>query len=346
MFEHLLEKPGFWSRSGPYADVVLSTRVRLARNLATLPFPGNMGAAENDFLHSMVERLLQHSDFSEKLSIIRISSLSMEDKRFLRERNIITRELETADSSSVIMANDEEFMVLVNEEDHLRIQVIKSGFQVMEAYMLANTVDDEINRHISYAYRDDFGYLAACPSNAGTGLRVSTIVHLPVLSLMKSIPDIVKMVREAGCQMQGTMVEGSRTVGNMFILSNRVTLGISEVDIVEEMDRITNMVIDLENDARDEYGVDHRQELEDSIYRSLGVLKYARSISFVEAMDHLSMIRLGVILSVIKNIDLWKINDLMVTIQMSHLQKLFNKKFESIEECDSFRAEFLREQLE
>ena len=346
MFEHLLEKPGFWSRSGPYPDVVLSTRIRLARNLATLPFPGNMGSAENDFLHSMVGRLLQHAEFSEKMSIIRMDTLSLEDKRFLRERNIITRELETSDSSSVMMANDEEFMVLVNEEDHLRIQVIKPGFQLMEAYMLANTVDDEINRHISYAYRDDFGYLTACPSNAGTGLRISTIVHLPVLSLMKNITEIVKMVKEARGQMKATMMEGSRTVGKKFILSNRVTLGVSEVDIIEEMDRITNMVIDLENEARDDYGVEHREELEDSIFRSLGVLKYARSISFVEAMDHLSMVRLGVILSVIKNIDLWKINDLMVTIQMSHLQKLVSVEFASVEECDSFRAAFLREQLE
>ncbi|MFW5769893.1 MAG: ATP--guanido phosphotransferase [Spirochaetota bacterium] len=346
MFDHLLEKPGFWSRSGPYPDVVLSTRVRLARNLATLPFPGNMGSAETDFLNGMVDRLMQHAEFSGKMSIIRMDQLSLEDKRFLRERNIITRELELSDKSSVMMADDEEFMVLVNEEDHLRIQVIKPGFQLTEAYMLANVIDDEINRHISYAYRDDFGYLTACPSNAGTGMRVSTIVHLPMLSLMKNISEVIKMVKEAGGQMKGTMIQGSRTVGNMFILSNRITLGVSEVDIIEEMDRITNMVMDLENEARDDYGVEHRTELEDAIWRSLGILKFARSISFVEAMENLSLVRLGVILSVIKNIDLWKINDLMVTIQMSHLQKLVSVEFASVEECDIFRAAFLREQLE
>ena len=342
MFERLLEKKGFWSKVGPYSDIVLSTRVRLGRNISGIRFPHRQDDDDVNLIKSISENFVIKSDFSNSVILYDLKDIDNNDRRFLRERNIITSEMEVSDNSFVIIEGDENFNIMVNEEDHFRIQVIMPGFQILEAYQLADRVDDELNKFSTYAYSDDFGYITVCPSNLGTGLRVSTMLHLPTITVLDKMGEVYKIVEEAGAKIRGTLGVGSKTFGCMYLISNRISLGMSEVDILEEIDKVSGRVIEMESEARDNCISEKGNQLEDTIWRSYGVLKYTRSMSYTEAMDHLSNIRLGVILSIIKDIELQEINDSMVNVQLSHLQKIANRVFRDSQECDNFRASYLR----
>ena len=215
----------------------------------------------------------------------------------------------------------------------------------METYQLADLIDDELNKFVPFAYSDDFGYVTACPSNLGTGLRISTMLHLPALSISGSIPEVIRITHDVGAKINGSLGEGTKTFGNMYQLSNRISLGLSEVDIIEEIDKITSKVVEMESLARDNYISHEDDRLKDVIWRYYGILKYSRSIGYTEAMDYLSNIRLGIILSIIKNIELQDINDMMINIQWSHLQKIANRIFSNSYDCDSFRSEYIRMNL-
>jgi protein arginine kinase len=345
MFEDIYEKPGFWAGQGPNGDIVLSTRVRLARNLAAVSFPRRQDEGDLRLINSVAERFAADASLHDGARLLRLDGMDPDEKRFLRERNIITGEMEAAPNCSVVLGEKQNFVIMINEEDHFRIQVINPGFQVMETFRLADRLDDELNRLAAYAYSDDYGYLTACPSNLGTGLRVSAMMHLPTLTFMRSIADVTRVVRDYGAEMRGSAGDGGKTVACMYQISNRVSLGKSEVDILEELDEVTAMVIDMENEARDDYLMQYSRQIEDRIWRSFGVLCHSRILSYPDAMEHLSNIRLGVILSIIKNIDLHRINDLMVTVQWSHLQKSARKLFGSAFDCDSYRADYLRERV-
>ncbi len=346
MFDELIKKPGFWSLKGPFGDVVLSTRIRLARNMPSINFPHRMGEQEHSVFESIARRFIEDSEFHETASLILLRELEDNDRRFLRERNLITLEMENSPDSLVVLERDERFVIMINEEDHFRIQVIKPGFQIMEAYGMADLVDEELNKFAAYAYCDDFGYLTACPSNMGTGLKVSTMLHLPAITMNKTIGEVITSLRDRGINVKGTTGETNRTFGSLYLISNRPSLGLSEVDIIEEIDKATKMLIEMENEARDGFASSRSRQIEDSIWRSFGILRYTRSISYIEAIEHLSGIRLGIVLSIIKNIDLQRINDLMVNTQWYHLQQRFNGVFKNSEECDEFRADYLRAQFD
>lgn len=345
MFEYLHGKPGFWSKTGPNADVAFSTRIRLARNLASVSFPHMQEEGEVVVIKSIASRFVADSVYGKSLSLVDVASLDNNDKRFLRERNIITPEMELSSSSFVIMDGNDDFTILVNEEDHFRIQVISPGFQVMETYRVADAVDDELNRMVSYAYSDDLGYLTTCASNLGTGLRVSAMLHLPALTMMRSIGDVTRVVHDYGAELKGGAGSDGKTIGNMYQVSNKISLGKSEIDILEEFDEVASMLIQMENEARDDYIAQYGRQLEDRICRSYGLIAYSRILNYVDAMENLSNIRLGVVLSIIKNIELHKINDLMINVQCSHLQKSAQRVFSDELECDSYRAGFLRAQF-
>ncbi len=346
MFEHVLSRPGFWAIDGPCNDVVLSSRIRLARNLKSLPFPNKLEEGELFLLTSLIDKFVSESSFSEHILFIDLNKIDSNEKRILRERNIITYEMEISNNSHVLIDSEEDFTILINDEDHFRIQVIKSGFQILDAYRLAEKVDNELNKYMTYAFSDEYGYLSACPSNLGTGMRASVLLHLPVLSMKKKINDIVSRARKNGIEVKGTIGDSYKTLGNIYQISNKVTLGLSEVDLIENLDLMVNGIIEMEDHERDEYFTSSKPELEDKIWRSYGVMKHARKISYVEAMDHLSNIRLGVIFAVIKNIDIHIINNLMVNIQWSHLQRNFGKVFKSTVEGDQSRAEYIRMNLD
>lgn len=346
LFENVLKKPGFWTQSGPFNDIVLSSRVRLARNVKSVPFPNNMDEGDISIVDSLIDKFISSSIYSDKIIMVDLNSIESNEKRILRERNIITYEMEISRNSKVLINNENDFTVLINDEDHFRIQVIKPGLQLFEAYSLANSVDDELNKFVPYAFLDDMGYLSACPSNLGTGLRASVLLHLPVITMKKKMNEITSALKKNGIEIKGTISDSQRSLGSIFQVSNRVTLGISEVDILEKLDNEVNSILETEDRLRDEYFSKSRNELEDLIWRSYGVLKYSRKISYVEAMEHLSNVRLGIIFALIKNINISLINNLMVNIQWSHMQRNFGKIFRSTIEGDQTRAEYIRFNLE
>ena len=345
LIEELLKKPGFWIQSGPNNDIVLSSRVRLARNVHSLPFPDNLENNESYIIRVALKRFAAESRFAGNVRLVDLEDLDNHERRFLRERNLITHEMESSNKSMLVMDNADDFTVLVNEEDHLRIQVIKPGLQMMDAYALADTVDDELNSYVFYAFSDEYGYLTACPSNLGTGLRCSVIVHLPALVMRNRINEMMQYLKERGIALKGTAGDVKKSVGCMYQVSNRVSLGMSEVDIIEVMDNAVANLISCEDNERDNYASISRVQMEDAAFRSLGILRYARIISYMEAMEHLSNLRLGVVMAVVRDIDINVVNDLMVNIQWSHLQNNMDHIIISNSQCDRIRAEYISARL-
>lgn len=346
MFEYLLQKRGFWSQKGPSGDVVLSTRIRLARNIPSLSFPHRQEGEEYSLLESICTRFVADADLPDELHLYSMSELSEGDRGFLCERNVITPELETAQHGYAIMEENARYVILVNEEDHFRIQVIRPGFQPMECFELADRIDNELNRFIAYAYSDETGHLTACPSNAGTGLKVSALVHLPLLAFNSEIEEQARELAEKRIEVRGLAGKGLETAGQLYLVANQSSLGVSEVDIIDAVDDAVRKLIQEEDERRDSCLNRREFRLENRIGRAYGTLKFSRSIGYLEAVECLSAMRLGVILSLIKNIDLYKINDLLVNVQRFHLQRLAGRELAQGDECDLFRATYLKQQLE
>ncbi len=345
MFEEVLQQSGFWTSTGPFSHIVLSSRLRLARNMQSVPFPGRMLTDESYPIRGAMEKFAYESKYRDHTSIIDLKEIDANEKRFLRERNIITYEMEVAENSLVAINNSDDFSILVNEEDHFRIQVIRPGLQLTEVYKTADLVDNELNRFVPYAFSDDLGFLTACTSNLGTGLRVSVLLHLPIITMKNGIQELLPEDRKNKIEIKGTIGKSSKTLGSLYQLSNRVSLGLSEVDIIESLDDVIGSILDKEDTRRDEFFSESRTEVEDIVWRAYGALRYSRRISYIEAMDHLSNVRLGIVLAIIKSIDVKTVNDIMVNIQWAHLQRHYALLFKSTGECDEYRADYIRKLL-
>ena len=342
MIEEVLQRPGFWALEGPHDETVLSSRIRLARNMSSVPFPNRLDQGDLSLLRMVIDRFVTESEYRESAVLIDLRGTGSQEKRLLRERNVITSEMEESDISMVIACPDYDFTILVNEEDHFRIQVIRRGLRLREIFRIADSIDDELNRFVQYAFSDQYGYLCACPSNIGTGLKVSVLLHLPALAHKKRIGDLSKQFVKSGLEIKGTVGDMARTMGGIYHLSNRVTLGMSEVDIIETVDCAVNEILTMEDRERDELYSSSRNDLEDRVMRSLGLLLNARKINYVEAMDHISNVRLGVILAIIRDCDINTLNEIMVNIQWSHLQRYYNRTFRSSAEADEYRSVYIR----
>lgn len=345
LIDEVLKQPGFWTQSGPKRDIVLSTRIRIARNVQSLPFPDNLDESESYIIRHALERFSRESRFAGSVELIDLANYDSHERRLLRERNLITHEMESSSKSMLVLDRKHDFTVLVNEEDHLRIQIIKPGLQLMDAYKLADTVDDELNAYFIYAFSDEYGYLTSCPSNLGTAMRCSVIVHLPVLSMQNRIGEMATFLKDRGVLLKGTTGDTRKTVGGLYQISNKLSLGLSEIDIIEVMDNAINNLISYEDSERDNFASLSRLKLEDMVYRSLGILRYARTISYVEAMEHLANLRLGIVLAVIRDISLDLVNDLMVNVQWSHLQNNMGQVIISNSQCDRMRGEYISDCL-
>lgn len=340
-----MQQSGFWTSCGPFSHIVISSRVRLARNMQSVPFPNRLAADESHPVREAIQRFARESAYRDHVAIMDLREIDSGEKRFLRERNVITYEIEVSDNSLVAIDNIDDFTILVNEEDHFRIQVIRPGLQFMEAYRTADRVDNELNRFVSYAFSEELGYLTACTSNLGTALRVSVMVHLPVITIKNRMNDLIPEEKKNLVEIKGTIGPSSKTLGGLYLLSNRVSLGLSEVDIIETVDEVLGRIMTTEDALRDELFSLSRTEIEDRIWRSLGILLHARRMTYIESMDHISNIRLGIIMAVLKNMDVKVVNDLMVNIQWAHLQRHYNALFKSTYECDEYRAEYIRKTL-
>jgi protein arginine kinase len=345
MLKQLKDRPGFWTGTGPSIETVLSTRVRLARNLPAIPFPHRMTTSEALMVWENMRGYLQRSDLSPLPPFLEMDSLSFPEKRFLRERNLITSEMEENEYGAVIFDREQKFSILINEEDHVRVQVLRPGLQPLDAYQEANRLDDSINRDVPFVFTDDLGYLTACPSNVGTGLKVSGLLHLPALVLKRRSASLMGKVEKNGFSILRLGDESTRQQTGLFLISSRGSLGVSEYDLIETFDELVSRIIELEDTTRDELYGSSRHEIEDMIWRSYGIMTHARNITYSEAMEHLSNVRLGVILAVIRNISIQEINDLMVTVQPYHLDTATPEE-DSMENPEGhLRAAFIRKKL-
>ncbi|MDP3786331.1 MAG: protein arginine kinase [Candidatus Omnitrophota bacterium] len=345
-FEDLWTQTGEWLKgSGPNADIVMSSRIRLARNLAKYPFPHWAKPAQLEVVLSDFEKAYKDIDYFKGALYLRMKELSSIDKQMLLERHLISREhIMSPEYKSVLISDREIISTMVNEEDHLRIQVLQSGFNIQNTWQLANKIDDELDKKLDYAYSTDLGYYTCCPTNVGTGMRASCMAHLPCLVMTKQINQLLNAISKLGLTARGFFGEGTEAYGNFFQISNQVTLGHSEEEIIDNLERLIRQVIDYENAARKSLLANQKQLLDDKISRAVGILKSAHLMTSEEALVLLSEVRLGIDLGMIKDIDINMLNELIVQIQPAHLQKLEGKHL-SAEERDVKRAELIQSKL-
>lgn len=332
-------------RTGPHDKIVMSSRVRLARNVKGLAFPGWAKKAERvkalEAIRPAVETLpqmLQH--FAESMD-----NLSTIDKQILVERHLISREHAAKSAGSGLVLNkDETLCVMINEEDHLRMQALRPGLQLKQAWLAIDQVDSELEKRLDYAFSNDIGYLTACPTNLGTGIRVSAMLHLPGLVLAEHINQIIQSVNKLGLAVRGLYGEGTEALGNVFQVSNQMTLGETETDIVERLNKVLLQIIEHEENARTTLLEKKPKMVYNHIGRAYGILANAHSISSKETMNLLSLMRMGVDIGLFPGVEKSLIDELFIITQPAHLQKQFSEKL-AAEERDVLRADMLRERL-
>ncbi len=357
----LVQQTGEWLRgSGPKGEIVMSSRIRLARNLNGHPFPHWAKAAQRAQILHRVEEAVGTSSYLKGSLFLKWEELSDLDRLFLVERHLISREHAAggpsgaaSDSRSqaigknqkaAVIGDQEIVALMVNEEDHLRLQVLQSGFNLREAWAVLSQVERELETKLPYAFSPDWGYLTACPTNVGTGMRASAMLHLPSLVMTKQINRVLHAITKLGLTARGLYGEGTEAAGNFFQISNQVSLGISEEEILDNLDRLVGQVIEQEEAARKALLAQSREGLEDRIWRAFGTLKSAYLITSSETVELLSLVRLGVDLGLITSLDRGRVNRLFIQIQPAHLQKLEGRAL-TPSERDARRARLLRESL-
>ncbi|HUA68851.1 MAG TPA: protein arginine kinase [Candidatus Saccharimonadales bacterium] len=332
-------------RHGPHDRIVMSSRVRLARNLKDAAFPGWAKKAERlkvlETIRPTVESLPEMKDaFSEVMD-----NLTTLDRQILVERHLISREHAAKSSGSGLVFNREEsFCVMINEEDHLRMQALRPGLQLRQAWGAIDHLDSELEKKLDYAFNNDLGYLTACPTNLGTAVRVSAMLHLPGLVLAEQINPIIQSVNKLGLAVRGLYGEGTEALGNVFQVSNQMTLGESETTIVERLDKVLSQIIEHEENARQTLLEKKPKVVFNHIGRAYGILANAHSISSKETMNLLSLMRLGVDLGLFPGEERPTVDELFILTKPAHLQKQFSDKL-SAEERDLLRADMVRERL-
>jgi protein arginine kinase len=342
----LVKQTGEWLKGeGPNADIVMSSRARVARNIKDYPFFHWAGKKEKEEVLSVIKGAIDNSKYMKGSLFIKIGNLDEIDRQFLVERHLMSREHTMGDDSKAIVVDEKEIVsIMINEEDHIRAQVIQSGFNLTEAWRVLNSIDTELEGKLEYAYSDKWGYLTACPTNIGTGLRASVMLHLPALVITNHIGRVLQAIAKLGVTARGLYGEGTEASGNFFQMSNQVTLGLSEEDIIDNIEKLINQVIAREKSARGYLISRDKQALYDRIWRAYGTLKSARIITSDETIRLLSLIRLGVDIGVITDINRKTLNELFILTQPAHLQKLDGNKL-SATERDVKRADLIRDKF-
>jgi len=342
----LLSHTSEWLKStGPNSDIVISSRIRLARNLDGFAFPHWADKKQSEEALKIIGEAITKCDYLKNTTIFKLVDLDSIDKQFLVERHLMSLEHAQKTNNKAVAIDDEEIVsIMINEEDHIRMQVMQSGFNLFEAWNIINEIDDSLAKEISFAYSEDFGYLTACPTNTGTGMRGSVMLHLPALVMVRSIDRVLAAIAKLSFATRGLYGEGTQASGNFFQISNQVSLGHGEDEVITNINGIIRQIIEQEKQAREAMLSKNKPVLEDRINRSLGILKSARIISSQETIELLSMVRLGVDLGIIKDIDRQRINEFFIITQPAHLQKLENQKL-TTQERDLKRAELIRDKL-
>ena len=338
---------GWLDASGENADIVLSTRVRLARNLQGYAFGPRARVNDRQAVLDRIRSIHGRVGLLASAEVQDLTTLEPRGRRILLERRLASRDLvgdngsDPARGTAVVLSRKHPLSIMVNEEDHLRLQTLFPGRQLHEAWTLLDTLDEELGRELPYAYHHEFGFLTSCPTNVGTGLRASVLMHLPALVLTKEIGKVLQGLSQVGLTFRGLYGEGSEVVGNFFQLSNQTTLGKSEEDLVDHLDRIVRQVIQYETQARQVLLRDAAAVTEDKIWRGYGLLRYARSLSFEELMNLLSGVRLGASLKLLPGLRVYSLNKIMIFTQPAHLEEAAGRELTSAEE-DAHRAALVR----
>jgi protein arginine kinase len=337
---------GEWLRgTGPESDIVISSRIRLARNLAAFPFTNRATAHQKAEIENLLRERIAKLELEPRLDYENLAGRSAIDRQFLVERQLISRELATTEGPrGVAIAPPENISLMVNEEDHLRLQVMRSGLSLDEAWQEIDRIDDLLEQRVSYAFHDDFGYLTACPTNVGSGMRASVMVHLPALVMTKEIDKVFRALQKINLAVRGLYGEGSRASGDFYQISNQVTLGKSETQILSEIREVIPQIITYERQTRQTLLRDSRQLLQDRVSRAHGTLCSATMMTSEETMDLLSSVRLGINMGLLEDVTIAIVNELFLQTQPAHLQKLMKTTLDG-EERNSARARYLRNRL-
>ena len=340
-------KAGEWmSGNGPECDLVISSRIRLARNLAGESFLSRTDANSRSRVTSKIYEALEGIETEIGSRYFDIDELDGIDRHVLVERHLISREHAFGQGDRGVAYNaNEDVAIMVNEEDHLRLQVLRSGLQLDATWETMNRVDNTLESRLDYAFDPQFGYLTVCPTNVGTGLRASIMLHLPALVMTRQVDKVFQAVTKIGLAVRGLYGEGTQALGDFYQISNQITLGKSEEDILETLRSVIPQVMDYERTVRQTMLDTKKTVLEDKVWRAYGTLCTARIISSKETMEALSLVRLGINLAVLNEIDLSTVNELFVLTQPGHLQKMEGVELESIDR-DIARARFIRSYLE
>lgn len=332
-------------RSGPQDRIVMSSRVRLARNLAGSSFPGWAKKPERIRACEAIRAAVQELPEMQGAFAESMDALSGLDKQILVERHLVSREhAAKGTGSGIVLSKDESLCVMINEEDHLRMQSLKSGLQLREAWQAIDKVDTSLGQRLTFAFSPELGYLTACPTNVGTGIRVSAMLHLPALVLGEQVNQIVTAVNKLGLAVRGLYGEGTEALGNVFQVSNQMTLGETETVIVERLCKVVTQVIEHEENARGSLIEKKPKVVFNHIGRAYGILANAHSISSKEAMNLLSLLRLGLDLALFPDAARPQVDELFLVSQPAHLQARYSEKL-SAEERDIHRADLIRETL-
>jgi protein arginine kinase len=344
--DSLTQNSGEWLRgTGPDSDIVISSRIRLARNLAAFPFSSRASPYQKAEIENSLRDRIGKLDLTPRLDYVHLPGLSPLDRQFLVERQLISRELASAEGPrGVAVAPPETMSVMVNEEDHLRLQVMRSGFALDEAWQDIDRLDDHLEQKVNYAFSEEFGYLTACPTNVGTGMRASVMLHLPALVWTKQIEKVFRALQKINLAVRGLYGEGSRASGDFYQISNQVTLGKSETAILSEIREVIPQIVSYERQARSAMLRESKQLLHDRVSRAFGTLCSATMMTSEETMDLLSSVRLGVNLQLIEDVNIVTVNSLFIHTQPAHLQKLMGESLDS-EERNAARARYLRTRL-
>jgi protein arginine kinase len=342
-----LSQPTHWlNAQGPYSDIVISSRIRLARNVRGFPFLQKIKPEQRRQVIKLVKEAIRQNRLLESVFIMDYSSLTELDLQFFLERHLISREHVTENSErAVAVSPDEAISVMILEEDHLRAQVFRSGFDLQVAWNAMSEIDRLMEDQLHYSFSPNLGYLTACPTNVGTGLRASCMLHLPSLVLTKQVHKVLQALAKLNLAARGLYGEGTQAMGNFFQISNQLTLGQNEQEIIDNLASVIKQVIGHEKEARTFLREKRKSKFEDQIWRAAGTLKTARMMSSAEATQLLSLVQLGIHMGVLRtDLTQKELNLLFLLIQPAHLQKLAKKTLDSSER-DVCRADLIRDRL-
>lgn len=334
---------------GPESDIVVSSRVRVARNLTGIPFPHMLGPEKAEEVIHAVRLALDNEQFKAiagEPELIYLRELSPVDRQILVDKHLISPDmLNNFQDKAVIMSQDETISIMINEEDHLRIQCLLSGLQLTEAWEIIDQVDNGLEQTLDFAFSEKLGYLTSCPTNVGTGIRASVMLHLPGLKLAKQLGGVLGATGKLGLTVRGLYGEGTEAVGDLFQISNQITLGQSEEEIIDNLISVSKQIMSQEQAARRALYQNRREVIEDRVFRAYGILKHARILSSEEAMRLFSDLRLGLGLKAVTGIPAKLLNELMVKIRPAFMVKIAGREMSTYER-DSYRAALIRNEFE